>query len=104
MWGLGVLGLSRQEFYTSSLGEFKNRIKGFLLRETEIKNIGNRRIFSAIVNGLNAFGKSRIKSESELWPMSLDEKGKKEIPKSEEMVEKHFDMLKKIWPDIDGKD
>ena len=95
--------MSRMEFYTCSFGELENRIKGFMLREGEIKNIGSRRVYSAIINGLLSFGKGKFKTEQQLWPMSFDE-DKKKVETSESLVKKHFSKLKAIWPDINGKD
>jgi hypothetical protein len=97
-WGLGVLGLSRYDFYSCTLRELKVRIEGFILRETEIKNIGARRIATIIYNGLQSFGKGTQLKENKFWPMSIDQIA--EIEKSEELVSKHKERLQQIWPDF----
>ena len=101
---MGVLGLSRREFYTSTIGELNTRIEGYLMRALQIENIGDRRVALTIRNGMAALGKGKQISEEKFWPMEMDNwKPKKILPKSEEMVQKNWEFLKKIWPDLDGK-
>lgn len=99
-WGLGALGMNREEFLSCSLGELNRRIEGFMMLKMQIENIGARRIFTVIHNGLASFGGGKQRSEEKLWPMELDKlKPKKVLPKSEVAVEINWDKIKKIWPD-----
>ena len=101
LWGMGVLGLSRPDFFKCSFAEINTRIKGFILRELEYKNIGARRIATLIHNLGTAFGGQSL-SENKLWPMSFDKKFNHSIPKSEDLVEKDRELISKIWPEWEG--
>ena len=100
LWGFGVLGMSRQEFFTCGLNELNKRIEGFILRELELKNMGARRIVATLYNGFTALGGGKGKSESEIWPMSIDKKFKRQVEKSEDIVARDKEMLKRHWPDV----
>lgn len=92
------MGMSREEFYSSTLGGFRIKLEGFMLLETEIRNIGHRRTSAVIVNALGSLGGGREITEHKFWPMSLD--NVKPVPKSEELIEKDKELIERFWPDV----
>jgi len=105
-WGLGIMGMTREEFYTSTLTEMKVRMSGFLKRVLEYENVGIRHLYGLIHSGFGSLGGGRPMSEKRLWPMSLDniQAKIKNLPKSEELVKNEKDFILKIWPDAVIKD
>jgi hypothetical protein len=104
-WGLGILGLDRFEFYSATLPEIRVRIGGYLKRVTEYENIGTRRLYGLIHGGFTSLGGGRQLPERILWPMSIDKIGpKRDIPKSEDLVEKDRALILHIWPDAKIKE
>lgn len=96
--------MSVMDFYSLTIPQFSKIFEGFVLREFEIRNIGNRKVYEMIFNGFNALGGGTAKEGSELWPMTLDKMFKKaprEIPKSEDLVQKDKEFIKSIWPDVE---